>query len=674
MEIPMLVSWNWLGQYVALDMPHRELTRRLMMAGLNHESTEPFGDDWTIDLEVTSNRPDCLGHLGVAREIAVLWEKELRVPSPCPAEGKTPAADLVRVRIDCPDLCSRYTARVIRGAKVGPSPAWLVQRLAAVGIAAINNVVDVTNYVLMECGQPLHAFDLAKLQGPEIVVRRPRGGERMEAIDHKTYDLAGEMCVIADARDAVAIGGVMGGAATEVTQSTRDLLIEAAEFDPVSIRNTSRKLSLRSDSSYRFERKIDPEGVDWASRRCCELILELAGGELARGAVDVGRQPAPREPVRLRYAQVPRLLGIEVSPQRCRAILAALGLKEVRADEAAVEVIPPSWRRDITREADLIEEVARIHGYENIPEDVRVPMAATSRTRDDRVLARVRHALTAAGFDEAMTISALPEALSDAFSPWTEMEALRTFRPVLGNADRLRRTLVPSLLAARRANEGLSNPRIELFEIAKVYLPREGQLPQEETMLALTSGRDFRELKGVLESLLTALRDDARLEALPASHALFDPAAACDLELDGQRVGYVGRLRTESLKPFGLRGATTVAELRLAPLVALAELVARSRPLSTFPSVARDLNLVVDDAVRWADVAATVRSEAGAMLESLDYRDTYRDAERLGEGKKSLLLSITLRPSQGTLTSAEADALRDRVVAACRTAHGAELR
>lgn len=670
----MLVSWNWLADYVTLDMPREELARRLMMAGLNHESTHPCGSDWTIDLEVTSNRPDCLGHLGIARETAVLFGKEIRVPSPRPAEGKQPASELVRVRIDCPDLCSRYTARVLRGVKVGPSPAWLADRLATVGIAAINNVVDITNYVLMECGQPLHAFDYAKLQGPEIVVRRPRAGERMEAIDHKTYDLAADMCVIADARDAVAIGGVMGGASTEVNAATRDVLIEAAEFDPVSIRNTSRRLTLRSDASYRFERKVDPEGIAWASLRCCELILQLAGGELAEGVVDVGRQPAPREPVRLRFEQVPRLLGVAIAPDRCRRILVALGLKEVRADECTVEVVPPSWRRDLAREVDLIEEVGRIEGYENIPEDVRVPMAATSRTRDDRVQTRVRHALTAAGFDEAMTISAVPEGLSEAFSPWTDAAALRTFRPVLGNADRLRRTLVPSLLAARRANEGLSNPRIELFEIAKAYLPREGQLPQEEPMLALTSGSDFRQVKGVLESLLAALGIGSPLEAAATRHALFDPAAACDLKLNGEVLGYAGRLRAESLKPFGLRGPTTVAEVRLAPLVALAELVPNSRPLSTFPAVGRDLNLVVDDRVRWADVAATVRASAGEALESLDYRDTYRDAQRIGEGKKSLLLAITLRSPRGTLTSVEADAIRDRIVAACRSSHGAELR
>ena len=294
----MIVSWNWLKQYVPLTMSPREIEERLMMAGLNHEETHEVGDDLAIDLEVTSNRPDCLGHIGIAREVSVLWDCPLTVPAARPAEGQTRVEDLVHVRINCPDLCSRYTARVVRGVRVGPSPDWLVDRLTTIGIAAINNVVDVSNYVMMECGQPLHTFDYGKLRaeediGREIIVRRPQAGEVIEAIDHKTYRLDPDMCVIADARVPVAIGGVMGGAATEVDQQTCDVLVEAADFDPISIRTTARRLSLHSDSSYRFERRVDSQGIDWASRRCGELILETAGGELAAGVVDVGAAPSP---------------------------------------------------------------------------------------------------------------------------------------------------------------------------------------------------------------------------------------------------------------------------------------------------------------------------------------------------------------------------------------------
>jgi phenylalanyl-tRNA synthetase beta chain len=727
----MLVSWNWLKQYVHLDMPHAELERRLMMAGLNHESTEEVGGDLAIDLEVTSNRPDCLGHIGIAREVAVLFGRELKLPAAQPREGKTPVEKLVKVRIDCLDLCYRYTARVIRGVKVGPSPSWMVRRLQTVGLTPINNVVDISNYVLMECGQPLHTFDMARLKGPEIVVRRPRKGEKIEAIDHKTYELEPDMCVIADAADPVAIGGVMGGATTEIGPATKDVLVESAEFNPMSIRATARRLNLHSDSSYRFERRIDPEGVEWASRRCCELILDLAGGDLAAGVLDVGNQPPAREPVVLRLSQLRRILGIDVPAERVREILVALGNEErvqgsgfrvqecgVRSTEYGVRrqreapgrcgispapspqspapnsqseiinhkseipptsesslcFIPPSWRRDLTREIDLIEEVARIHGYEQIPEDVGVPMVPSARSREDRVLAKIRHVLTAAGFDEAVTISLVDEATSAALSPWTDAEPLRTLMPVLRGADRLRRSLVPSLLGVRRTNEALANPEIELFEIAKVYLSRGKKLPAEELMLAVSSGRDYATVRGAIEAIVATLRPAATLETDAARIGLLDSGQACRFLVDGQMIGFAGRITTDGMKQFDLRGPTTVAELKLAPLVQAANLVPRHAPLPPYPAVTRDLNLVVDEAVRWADVAATVRENCGQYCEGVEYRDTYRDPQRLGTEKKSLLLTIALRSGEGTMTSQQADAIRDQIVTACGKKHGAELR
>jgi len=693
----MIVSWNWLKQYVPLSMPLGELEERLMMSGLNHEGTEEVGGDLAIDLEVTSNRPDCLGHLGVAREVAVLWGSELTVPEANPPEERDPVEERVKVRIDCPDLCYRYTARVIRGVKIGPSPRWMTRRLETLGIAAINNVVDISNYVLMECGQPLHTFDFGRLKvaekggqspffgsGKEIVVRRPEPGETIEAIDHHVYELAADTCMICDARDPVAIGGVMGGAQTEIGEATTDVLIEAAEFDPVSIRNTARALNLHSDSSYRFERKVDPENIDWASRRCCELILDLAGGELAAGVVDAVGRPAPeRQPIVLRFSQLRRALGIDVPPERVREILLALGLEEAPhpsphpnpvPEGEGICVVAPSWRRDLTREIDLVEEVGRIHGYDKIPEDVGVPMVASARRREDRVQQRVRGVLTACGFDEAMTISVVDEPTAAAFRPWTGAEPLRSLTPVLRGADRLRTTLVPSLLKARKTNEALSNPEIELFEIAKVYLPRRKKLPDEQYMLGLASGRDFAAVKGVAEAVVAALRPAARLTADEAGLALLAPEGSCRLALDGKTLGYVGTLTEEGLKQFGLRQPATVAELRLEPLVEAATLVPRHEAQPPYPPVSRDLNLVVDESVRWADVARTVETNCGEFFEQLNYLDTYRDEDRLGADKKSLLLSIVLRSKEGTMTNQQADELRERIVAACREEHGAELR
>ncbi|MBU4271344.1 MAG: phenylalanine--tRNA ligase subunit beta [Planctomycetes bacterium] len=743
----MLVSWNWLKQYVPLDMPLEELQRRLTLSGLNHEGTAEVAGDMAIDLEVTSNRPDCLGHIGIAREVAVLWNHALTIPAANPRESKTPVDSLVSVRIECPDLCLRYTARAIRGVKIGPSPQWMARRLETVGLTPINNVVDISNYVLMECGQPLHTFDFGKLgnkgdrsnlphSGPsgaahkldlsplfprEIVVRRPLLGETTEAIDHKTYQLGPEMCMICDGKAPVAIGGVMGGAQTEISPDTRDVLIEAAEFDPVSIRNTARLLNLHSDSSYRFERRVDPEGLDWASRRCCELILDLAGGELARGIVDVGRPPRKREPIVLRFSQLQRILGIEVPAERVREILISLGNVEETGKQGlgigdwgldsgigvqgsgesggceaasgkshisnqqlsnpqslipnpSLTMVPPSWRRDLTREIDLIEEVGRIHGYDAIPEDVGVPMVPSARRREDRVLEKVRHVLTACGFDEAVTLSAVDRHTSESLSPWTDAEPLRSALPVVRGADRLRRSLLPSLLAARRANEALANPIIELFEIAKAYLPQGAELPREPLLLGIAGGRDYPAVKGVVEAILRELKIAEPVEAEEAGIAQLDTAASCRLRFRGQTLGYVGRLTDDALKQFDLRGPATVAEVRLAPLIEAADLMPRCVEQSSYPAVTRDLNLVVAESVRWADVAATARREAGPCLETLQYRDTYRDEKRLGVDRKSLLFSIVLRSGECTFTNQQADEIRERIVAACRSEHGAELR
>jgi phenylalanyl-tRNA synthetase beta chain len=672
----MIVSWNWLKEYVAIEAPAEALVERLMMAGLNHEGTTGVGDDLAIDLEVTSNRPDCLSHLGVAREAGVLFDRPLKMPAATPSERGSSVVGQTKVSINCPELCYRYTARVVRGVRVGPSPRWLAARLETVGIAPINNVVDITNYVLFECGQPLHAFDLARLAGPEIIVRASRAGEAFEAINHRTYTLEPGMCVIGDARVAVALGGVMGGAATEVSAGTTDLLIESAEFNPVSIRNTARRLNLHSDSSHRFERGVDPVGVDWASRRCCELILEVAGGELAQGSIDVGQQPQPREPVPLRLSQLSRILGIDVDAGTVRRILTALGNREQSADDQRIVVVPPSYRRDLTREIDLVEEIARIHGYEKIPEDVPVAMVPSSRTDIDRVLEKVRQALVAMGYDEAMTISAVPEEWSSAFCPWTDQPPLLCATPVLRRAQWLRRSVVPSLLDARHVNESLGNADAELFETAKVYLPLPGGLPDEELMLAVASGRGFLAVKGAIEGVVAALNPDATVEVRSTRQLLLDEERSCELVIGGERLGYLGEVSRQGLSQFGLREPATVAEVKVSALAAIARLIPKHARQSPFPAIDRDLNLVVDEGVRWADVAGTVRAAAGEHLESLDYRDTYRSEKdpQLGGAKKSLLMSLRFRSPEGTLTSAEVDGIRDRVVQACAAAHGAELR
>ena len=373
----MLVSLKWLSQYIQIPVSQEDLCDRLSLTGLNHEETIEINDDVVIDLEVTSNRGDCLGHLGVAREIGVLYDVPVKTPQPQVAESKAKIDSILSVENRFTEACPRYTARVIQNVKIGPSPDWLVQALQSVfwkrkfdgtieQYQSVNNVVDATNFVMMECGQPLHAFDYDKIGGQKIVVRAATKGEKIEAIDHHEYELDSSMCVIADATTPSAVAGVMGGAASEVNDATTNLVIEAADFVPLSIRRTARTLKLQSPSSFRFERKVDPEGIDWASRRVCEMIVDIAGGEVVAGVIDTAANIPAHTPVVLRLSQVERILGIKIDRDEIIRILTALGCDSTDSKDS-LSLIPPTWRHDLTREADLIEEVARIHGYEKFP-------------------------------------------------------------------------------------------------------------------------------------------------------------------------------------------------------------------------------------------------------------------------------------------------------------------
>jgi phenylalanyl-tRNA synthetase beta chain len=674
----MLVSWDWLSQYVALDVSAEVLADRLTMTGLNLEECHDVAGDTCIDFEVTSNRPDCLGHLGVAREAAVVYDKPLKVPAAAPKAGSTPIGPVTSVVNECPDLCSQYHARVIRGVKVGPSPAWMQRRLQTVGITSINNIVDITNYVLMECGQPLHAFNMDKLHGQRIVVRRARAGEKLQAIDHKEYALEPDMCVIADADRPVALAGVMGGADTEITTGTRNVLIEAALFAPLAIRNTSRRLKLHSDSSYRFERSLDPHGPDWASRRCCELILELAGGELLEGSVFAGtRPPVDSDPITLRFGQIRRILGIEIPNEEAVRILRALGLTQVGAATAeSATFTPPSNRRDLSREIDLIEEVARIHGYDNLPSNVAVPLCLSHKSHRDRIVDRVRGTLTGAGFYEAITVTLVSEQEHALFRPRGEVPPLVIDHSDFRETSLLRQTLVPSLLKSRRANERRGTFGAQLFEIATVHLSADKSLPHaqaEPTMVSFVSGKSFAEMKGVVEALAARLNPSAAVMARPSSIPQFTEGRGAEILLNGQLCGWLGELDQAVLDSLGLRDPVTVAELDLAVLESVADLVPKFQPLPQYQGASRDLNFVLDDPVTWNELDAVVRGAAGPLLEEIGFGGQYR-GKQIPDGKKSYLVTLMYRSPERTLTSEDVDAAQQSVIAACQSQLGATLR
>jgi phenylalanyl-tRNA synthetase beta chain len=674
----MLVSWKWLSRYVDLSMPINELETRFALSGLNHESTEAVGDDFVIDLEVTSNRGDCLGHIGVAREVAVLYDKQLRTPIvdlAASTDAKGPSAP---VENQYPEVCSRYIARMIRGVKIGPSPQWLADSLRSVGINSINNVVDATNYVMLECGQPLHAFDFDKLAEGRIVVRPAADGETIEAIDHHTYTLDRSMCVIADAKRPIAIAGVMGGAATEVTDSTVNLLIEAAAFAPLSVRRTARKLKLASASSYRFERRVDPNGIDWASRRVCELIHSSGGGTVSGHVTDTNPAPVAATQVTLTYSQIKRLLGIEIDRGEVIRILTALGCRVISDDgpgKLAVRLESPSWRHDLTREVDLIEEVARIHGYDKIPENEPIAVAPSAKRPFDVAVEKVRGVMTSAGFCEAMTPSIVTDKTDAIVSPWTDRPSLATVTTMLEGARRLRRSIVPSLLQSRAANWAAASAEADLFEIAHVYLPgpSEGDLPKEQYSLAIVSGQDYFFVKGVVEAIAERLGLPQAVSYLPEASPGLDTAWSAKVMLGDRVVGHQGQVESKLLKELKLPGNVVVAELSLVALLEEAKLVPTQKQVSPFPSIVRDLNLIVAEGVRWSALEGAVRAAVGTELEGVYYRETYRDAKRDGEDRKRILLSVELRKPDSTLTHGEADTLVKSILASCEKEVGAKL-
>jgi phenylalanyl-tRNA synthetase beta chain len=672
----MIVSWDWLKQYVSLDMSDEVLVDRLMMAGLNHESTTEVDGDLAIDLEVTSNRPDCLGHLGIAREVAVLFGKPWQIPPTSFEESTTKIEQAVSVSVEpaAQGWCPQYRARLIEGVQIGPSPAWLRRRLQTLGLPSINNVVDITNYVLMESGQPLHAFDFDKLAGRAIVVRNARAGEKFLAINNHTYELQAGMGVIADADRPAAIAGIMGGKESEVTHSTTNLLIESAEFLPLAIRRTSRAIDLSSDSSYRFERKIDPAGIAWASDRACHLITQSAGGKVARGAIQIGSPAVTTTPIALRFDRVGRILGLALSPDRMLQILQSLGARIEAVQAQQAQVIPPSFRRDLTREIDLIEEIGRIEGYAGVSQERSIPMAVSPVSREKRVMDKIRTVVLGAGYLEAMTFSFTDSASIARVRPWTTAEPIHLLHSSRKNENKLRQSLLPSLLEALRLNESRGNEGVRLFECAPVYLPGEGTLlPHEPMALGLVSMGDIRPLRGVIDAIFHRLAIPITFR--PADREGFEPGQVGEYRTeDGdQLVAVIGVISAGARQQLDLRAETAAAELLLPPILERASLEVVVQPLPDRPAMVRDLAIVLDEEIAWAKLESTVRQHAGSLLESLEFVDLFR-GKQIDAGKKSMAFRMTFRAPGRTLTREEIDALQQSIVSAIDQNLGGKLR
>jgi phenylalanyl-tRNA synthetase beta chain len=628
-------------------------------------------DDVILHLDVTTNRGDALSIVGIAREVAALYGLPLTVPEPAVAERGEDAAMLATVRIEDARGCPRYLARVITGVRIGPSPFWMQRRLMAAGMRPISNVVDVTNYVLLERGQPLHAFDLDTLTDHTIVVRKPRKGERITTLDGIDRALTAGDVAICDADRPVAVAGVMGGAETEVTDKTGRILLESAYFDPLRIRATAGRMRWRSEASIRFERGADPEGVPAGAARACELLAEIAGATIARGAIDVYPKPVARKPIRLRVTRANGLLGTAVPAEEIQTHLRALGCEVVGATRTSMRVTPPTWRPDLSIEADLIEEVARLHGLDAILETLPSGGRTGGRTEAQRRCALVRTLLLGAGLSEANTLSLLPPWLPDRLALGDDhawRRAARVANPLSEDESVLRPSLLPGLLLATQRNVARHVRPVALFEIGTTFHPDGEGLREQLEVAWILSGPapdgwhaaerelDFFDAKGVLETVMAGLGvGEWSVAAGDAGEpALLHPGRSAAVRMAGRDVGFVAELTPRAAGRLEIPGRVAVGSLTLAALVEHAGRGDVAVP-SRFPPVTRDLALVVPEDVPAAEVERAIRGAAGPVLAGLRLFDVYR-GEQVPEGQVSLAFALTLQDPERTLTDAEADA------------------
>ncbi len=654
-------------------------------APLGADVREVLGlDDVVLDLDITPNRPDAMSIVGVARDLAAAFNTPLLVPTAPPSEVGGDVRG-ISLSVEAPGACPRYVARVA-SVSLGPSPRWMQRRLTLAGMRPISNVVDVTNYVLLELGQPLHAFDLDRLSGRGIVVRVARDGERMTTLDGTERVLQREDLLICDAERAPqAIAGIMGGGSSEVTDSTREILLESAYFDPVGIGRTSKRLGLRTESSARFERGVDPNGVLRAADRAIELLVDVAAADPAPGACD--EYPAPIEPRRItiRTTRVNALLGTELSDDEIGEALVPLGI-DLEGSGATRTAVTPTFRPDLEREVDLVEEVARRVGYNSIarhvPSSGEHAGGLTARQHERRLVVDV---LVGMGYDEAYTLPLLAPA--DVARAGLPPEGVELENPLRAEESLLRPSLLPGLLGAAAFNAGHGQSDLALFEVGHVFLPPEGAgpLPDERDRVAvLLSGAQHRrphepdrpvDAFDVVDAwceLVTALHlADARLE--PGEWPSLHPARAAVAYVDGAPIGALGEVDPDVVARFSLDGPVVAMELELDALLDASRTRRTLRPVSRYPASSIDLAFVVDEATPAGHLRATLRRAAGELAESVELFDVFR-SDAIGAGRKSLTWSLRFRAPDRTLTDAEVAEIRQRCIDAVVTAHGAELR
>ena len=680
----MNISYNWLKDLIDIDIPAEQVADELTRVGITVEGVHPHGDDFVLDIDLTSNRPDCLSHLGIAREIAAISGHELKAPVTSD-EPEIPLPAVLAydvVAIEDPDLCHRFTARIIKNVKIGPSPDWLVKRLEAIGERSINNVADITNYVMHELGQPMHSFDLDKLAGNRIIVRRAQRGETIKTLDEVERKLDESMLVIADAEKPAAIGGIMGGLDSSITDATTNVLLEVAYFKRENIRQTSRKLGLATEASYRFERGVDIDNLSRASDRAARLICDLASGELG-SFIDV--YPIAAEPRRvtspnISYA-VERLTGLKVTEPDCVRILNSLGIAQTEQDPTTFTA--PTWRHDIAIEEDLVEEVARHVGYENIAEVLPPAFGAGEYQQTEPRKKRLRRTLVDLGFNEAISYSFIDTKHDHLFDLVPGLldenvdEKFVTLQDsVIEGAVRMRHTLLPGLLEAVKVNFNHQHKDLKLFEIGKTFASESGEdaLPKERELLSLVvtggdanAGRamttrelDFYDAKGAVEAALEAV-GLSNLVFTPVDSGHFRSGQAATISNNDRVVGSIGRLNEELSADYKFKQPVYVAEIDLQTLLAEEPSPVLYHSLPKYPAIVRDISFLVSRSMGFEDVRASILSQGRELCRTVSFVDVY-EGKGVAADQRSLTIRLEYRSDERTLIETEVDAVHTELI------------
>jgi phenylalanyl-tRNA synthetase beta chain len=688
----MLISYNWLRELTETALSPQDLRERLTMVGLAIDAVEENNGDSVLDVEVPSNRPDCLSHIGIAREVAVIETKTVRHPAgkPAPTSGKAAAATSVEI-VDA-ELCPRYAARLVRGVKIAPSPDWLAKRLEEIGQRPINNVADITNYVLHEMGQPLHAFDFAKLAEQRIVVRRAAKDEKLKTLDGVERKLDETMLVIADAQKPVALAGIMGGEESEISDSTTDVLIESAYFNPDSVRQTARKLGMDTEASRRFERGADRENVLLAQTRCVELICEIAGGTATEDALDVHPGAAAALKIDFHPARVEALTSLKVPDAEMDRILGGLGFTSTQKTSDTRTFTRPSWRVDVEIEEDLVEEIARHWGYDKIGSELPPTSLSGEYQQREMKLRSLRRALRAQSFDEAISFSFIDAAHDNFFDlipAFAETSAgfVTLKNPIIEEAVRMRPTLLPGLLQAVRHNLNHGVRDVRLFEIGRIFAKSvEGVLPGERESLSLvatggvlkarhaqaTRETDFYDLKGALEACVAAMNLESLQFAAGAVKHLRAGQAALISVADVGVIGSIGRLAEAVAAQYKFRQPVYVAELDLSQLLVSGESAVLYHPLLRYPSVVRDVTLLLDRKISVAELLSAIERENIPECRGAEFVGTY-EGKNIPPGMRTVTLRVEYRADDRTLRDEEVEERQRSLIDSLLQKYSAQL-